>query len=127
MFRIASTGAFVAYWITLFLLTHMKPIETGVPGNDKLAHFVAYGILAFLFMLCLHVNGHRISRRWMLVTFALAITYGMLDEWSQMYVGRTCSFNDWIADAAGAAAGIFLFRQISQLRVQEPAADNQAS
>ena len=37
--------------------------------------------------------------------------YGASDEWHQYFVpGRSCEFGDWIADTAGGALAIALYR-----------------
>jgi VanZ family protein len=38
-----------------------------------------------------------------------------MDEWTQLYAGRYASSLDWLADAAGAAAGLAVFAWWSKL------------
>lgn len=52
------------------------------------------------------------SARLLLAWAGAYLVYGVLDEWLQSYVGRSMSFNDWLADAVGVAAAtiILLFQ-----------------
>jgi VanZ family protein len=65
-----------------------------IPFGDKVAHGVAFGILAF----CLYMATRN---TW----FALFVTslYGLFDEIHQMFTpGRSVDMTDWIADTLGA-------------------------
>jgi len=78
-------------------------------GWDKLAHAVAFALLAAL---SLGVLAR--SRRWLWWTFGYGAVIGALTEWFQSFTpGRTMSLYDWIADAVGtlvvmAAAAVWL-------------------
>ena len=83
--------------------------------SDKLIHMSEYAILAILFARAIH---HSSQRKWMLMTWALAVYFvaffGITDEFHQSFVaGRTSDLVDWFADVSGGAigaAGYLLFK-----------------
>ena len=106
------------YWAMAFTATHL-PGETvhglgrqfRLPFGhlDKIAHFALYLGLSFLLMWFLH---HRIRNRLSatLMTLAVALGYGALDEWLQSFVpNRSMDLADWAADGVGVTIGIGLF------------------
>jgi VanZ family protein len=103
-----------AYWVVLFVLTHLprSRLPHG-PSNDKLNHFLAYLVLAFLIGATLW-QAFPARRRWIpLLVVAAAMAYGAFDEFTQIAVGRDCELNDWLADVSGAAfagAGLYLLQ-----------------
>lgn len=106
-----SRVALAGFWIAIFTATHM-PISTtiGPPDyGDKIAHFSAYLILAFLLATTWQLAGGILTRRHLVIVWLAVIAYGAFDEITQIPVGRDCEFLDWVADAGGAAAGLLLF------------------
>jgi VanZ family protein len=87
--------ALVAYWIALFAATHYPriPIPGEVPHGDKLVHFTAFGLLAFLFRKAVPLG--------VWPSAAILIAYAALDEWLQQFVGRFTDPIDFVANAAG--------------------------
>lgn len=100
----------------IFFLSH----QTGdslhlpsLPGIDKLAHLLAYGVLAATILFAF-------NERWkserpgttVLVTTIFCILFGISDEIHQSFVpGREPSLLDLAADGAGAAlAGLLWLR-----------------
>ena len=83
------------------------PPRHGLPF-DKLAHFVGYMALAWLLALALG----RICRFWLATALTIVIlgAYGVLDELTQPWVGRTADLMDYLADLVGCAAGIAVSR-----------------
>ena len=101
----------IIYWITLFALTTV-PVDV-VPQlfnyQDKIEHFVAYGVLAFLLTLALFFQkrSRLISSKAFLFTFIFILAYGAIDEIHQLLVpGRFCDLYDWLADSLGGSIGI---------------------
>jgi VanZ family protein len=92
---------------TIFLLSHQPgdTLDLGqIPGSDKLAHLVVYGVLAAT-VLFAHQPGIRKSRpRRVAVSAALVcLVYGVADEWHQSFIpGRFVSVGDVVADVSGA-------------------------
>ncbi len=117
IWRNVVTLTLAAYWITLFISTHI-PIdpEFGIPGNDKTLHFVGYGILGALLMLVLLARGNGSRPEAAVVwpvglwlgLWGLIAVYGAFDELTQSLVGRHCDFKDWLADICGGAIGLTL-------------------
>jgi VanZ family protein len=107
--RMGLTIALVGYWLALFVGTHIpripKPLE--MPGGDKWQHFAAYAGLAFLLAAC---RSFRKPLTWRLAlsVAAIVIGYGIVDELTQIPVGRDAEFNDWLADSVGTGIGIGL-------------------
>lgn len=120
LFNILSNNTFlliylplVVYWIGLFVLTTI-PVES-MPRlfeyQDKIEHFVAYGVLAFLLTLTLSFQkrSNLLSSKAFLFAFIFILAYGAVDELHQLIVpGRYCDFYDWIADSVGGSLGIGL-------------------
>lgn len=90
-----------ALWAaTIFTVSSQPGGAVGLPSPwDKLAHMLTYAILAWLL---------RKSGPSPLGATALAILYGLSDEWHQSFVpGRFCDATDLLADSAGALFGSF--------------------
>jgi VanZ family protein len=79
---------------------------------DKVYHFIEYGILSFL--LCrafMNSQRKRLSNYAMLFAILATVVFGMTDEIHQAFVpNRSSSVADWVSDALGAIAGIFILR-----------------
>ena len=99
----------ILYWIILF-------IGTTIPSNsfsdvlnvgDKLKHFFAYFILAFLLSLNLHFQKkwEKIAVSAFFYAFLITVVYGLLDELHQIPIsGR---YFDWL-DLAANFIGILI-------------------
>ncbi len=99
----------LVYWPALFILAHIPiPLLIRRAGvSDKCIHFLAYLILVFLLWFATNPDKKVIWRKaaaWWV--FAAMIGYGIADELSQSYVGRTCDVRDFGADVAGVVAGL---------------------
>lgn len=110
--RLQSVRRFVgwttlAYWIALFVATHipLPPLPASGMGSDKVAHVAAFAGLGFLCGLWLALGG-RLSLARTLLLLAVLTVYGAVDEWLQQFVGRFTDLDDWIADVSGAAIGV---------------------
>ena len=105
-------AATITFWVALSVLTHL-PLDRYIPEEqkqwmqflDKPEHFVAYFILTGLLGCSLAASyPRRPHLAWLAVPIALA--YGAVDEWTQAWVNRTCSLNDWFANAVGTFAAV---------------------
>jgi VanZ family protein len=102
----------VAWVVVIFVVSSIPAPPTlgpEFPFRDKLAHFVEYVILGLL--LFRSVRWEISASRWATFGFLLSVaaTMGALNELCQSFVpAREMSIGDWVADAAGAAAGIAL-------------------
>jgi len=104
--------ALLGYWVSLFIATHWPnnlPILGGGQA-DKVVHFAAFGLLAFLLAAATQTRGLRQTRGTLVLLWSVVALYGMADELLQTPVGRSCEFYDWLADAIGAAIGLAVFR-----------------
>ena len=103
----------ILYWLLIFIGTSLPSDElsTMIEIGDKLKHFLAYFILAILLGLNLHFQDKwkSISINYLIFTFIICTTYGVLDELHQMLVpNRSAEFYDWIADLLGSSIGVIL-------------------
>jgi VanZ family protein len=105
------------YWLTLLVATHLPAQVAGLPRNqaDKLIHFVAYAVLAWLLASAWQASVGRLNARHLKFAWLVVVLYGAIDEITQPLVGRTMSVADWLADAAGAAVGLIVFRVTSRV------------
>jgi VanZ family protein len=111
----AVAWAAVIYWFSSLSTLPVPQLD----GLDKVEHFTAYGLLAYL-----SARGCAASRlppAWGLV---LACLYGVSDELHQAFVpGRSADVFDWMADAAGAAAALYLYHRRRSHAAPSAAAD----
>ncbi len=103
--------ALVAYWVALCIGTHLPGGFVGTPlVSDKALHFFAYAGLGFLLAAMLSLLGIRNSRAYWTAVL-VAVAYGAVDELGQIPIpGRTAEGLDWLADVAGAVAGVIGYR-----------------
>lgn len=92
----------------IFYLSSQPVIDTPMlfPGQDKLFHLIAFGLLGFLLMGAMKTtsSGYLTGQVWF--TAALVASYGVLDEVHQYFVpGRTAEIYDALADATGGLLG----------------------
>ena len=94
----------------IFYLSSQPSIETPslFPGQDKLFHLMAFGILGLLTMGALQAShGGYPTRQVWLVALAVML-YGILDEFHQYFVpGRSADVYDVLADAIGGLLGVW--------------------
>ena len=84
----------VIIFVALLFWGGSQPEAAGLfqPPWDKVAHFMAFGLLAF--MLWVGFQG-----RWPLLIILLVGCVGALDEWRQTFLpGRTMSLGDFAMD-----------------------------
>ena len=95
-----------AYWVFLFCTTPFPRLELGldVPESDKLAHLIAFGLLALLFWKFAESYRRPTPAGFVWRAAACLLAYAAVDEWLQQYVGRSTSLWDFAADAVGIAA-----------------------
>ncbi len=120
MRRIDKIWLFVAlvYYTALMVLTHIPQermvADLGVFNLDKLLHVGAYLVLTFLLTkVCVPSMGLQ-----GLYIVPLVLVLAALDEWTQAYVGRTCSLADYAADCVGMA--LVLMGQYATRRLWHP-------
>ncbi len=86
----------IALMALIFYVSSSSGFSVGIPSPwDKLIHASVFGMLAWLW---------RQSGASSLVAFALAVLYGVSDEYHQSFTpGRYSDILDLLADATGAA------------------------
>ncbi len=99
-------AATLGWMMMIFLLSHQPelPAPTWFPGQDKLAHFLVFGLLGYLFARAFRPEGPRSLADVALIA-GFVLIYGITDELHQSYVpGRTPDAFDVIANTAGGLA-----------------------
>ena len=114
----------VSYWILIFILT-------SIPGNvmpkifefsDKIKHFGAYSVLAFLLNFALYTqNRYPVVKKYSyFFTFLITLFYGLFDEVHQIFIpGRFFDWYDLLADAIGSLIGILVSLYIISINKKE--------
>ncbi len=100
------------YAAALFVATHipvaqLPPLHT----SDKLLHFGAYAIFGLL-LAAAWDPGRAPARRALMSALGALALFAALDELLQIPVGRHGDPWDWLADVAGAAAGLIAARAL---------------
>jgi VanZ family protein len=107
-FRIAVLALF-GYWLVLFVATHIPAgyVEQ-IKTSDKLLHFGAFFVLAFLLAWAIPTQPARPMIN-VLLALAIAIGYAGVDELTQIPVGRHADWLDFIADSCGSIVGLVCY------------------
>jgi VanZ family protein len=107
------TWILLAWWLAMFLLTHLPGIDQWKPKSgwpikdpDKLVHFVLFGTWAALWVWVLAGHGRRLTWAASLYLIAGAALYAAFDEVTQGPVGRTPDVDDWLLDMIGCLFGL---------------------
>lgn len=115
------TALFPILYMALLLVTACVPTDGSevtdhhflwflalVPVDiQNFLHIPAYAILAFLWRWSLNPMPSRLAS---LVSFALTMSFGVVQEWAQSLVpGRYASLSDVLFDAVGALIGLCLY------------------
>jgi VanZ family protein len=105
--RSALTGVLALYWVILFVATHLARLPAAVESaaSDKWYHFGGYAVLTLLLSARI-VLSRSLTWKSAIATLCAIGLYGVVDEISQIPVGRDAEIADWCADIAGAAVGL---------------------
>jgi len=98
--------------LTLSSLPDFQAPELFPKYSDKIVHLIEYMIWGILFLLMLKQED-RIQNVWraLFIMLIFGVILGILDEFHQMFVsGRNADIIDLIADSAGLAIAMILFR-----------------
>ncbi|MBW3598714.1 MAG: VanZ family protein [Planctomycetes bacterium] len=107
-----TAAALAVYWSLLFIATHNSTLAyvDAPPYAHETFHFTGYAVLTLLAAVTVF-GGGRWSPRSAAALLAVVIVFGALDEVMQMPIpARTAQMRDWACDAAGALAGLAVFR-----------------
>ncbi len=112
----------VAVWLLLIYIFssigNLPQINNYNLPVDKVAHFVEFGILAYLFIRALYYGtGLFDLKQSILITSGVALFFAASDEFHQLYVpGRLASYTDLIADCAGIGISLLVFAMFLKAR-----------
>src|SRR5258705_714639 len=123
--RRVLTSVLVAYWVFALGMTHIPhPPPLGPVTSDKLAHFLAYGLLTGLLFLALW-NWRPGWRYLPLIVLGIVVAYAAFDELTQPIFGRDCEFLDWVADSSAAVVAVSVLGAV-RLRIKRENATGDA-
>ncbi len=100
--------------VTIFYLSSLKSIQTGLSFGIDLSYLYHFGIFAlFTFFLVMWIKGNnKFNLKYFLIIFLISIVYAISDEVHQIFVpGRFASITDFLVDGIGSlfAVGIYFF------------------
>ncbi len=103
-------------WLAAFAATHM-PAENipTTPGGPAAMHLIGYFGLTVMFVATLAAHRVRRGRRILSAAIVLPV-YGLVDEWTQSFVGRDADVVDCLVDVAGALLAVVLVELILAAR-----------
>src|SRR5262249_9657674 len=91
----------------LFCSTHLPGLQLGgPPQSDKLVHFVAFSILAFLFWRGCQSASRTLGPQFIWTALPILIAYAGGDEYLQQFVGRGTEWEDFASDTVGIIATV---------------------
>lgn len=94
--------------LTLSSIPDFAPPKIGLPGVDKIAHFLEYAGFAFLIGRSLPRTA-RFSHRWFSTGMLLVALFAALDEnWQRLIPGRFPDLFDYLVDLLGGLTGLSL-------------------
>ncbi len=90
---------------------NMNIIDFGFSFQDKLFHFIVFGILAILMARSFKKSKlNFFNKYYHVLAILLTGIYGVIDEYHQYFVpGRFSTVGDWLADLLGAIVFIIVF------------------
>jgi len=105
------------YWLLIFILTSIpgRSMPKIFGFSDKIKHFGAYLVLAFLlnFALIIQKKYSLINKYSIIFTFLIVLFYGLFDEVHQIFIpGRFFDWWDLVANGVGSLLGIILVKVI---------------
>ena len=103
----------IAWMVLIFIMSSQSSVPvSGGWGQDKLMHFICYGILGFMLARSFKNAQEGLSWKQIALVSLIAFAYGASDEFHQSFVpGREASLGDLLADTLGGIAGAMLLRR----------------
>ena len=101
----------LAWMAVLFYLSHQPSLDAPMlfPGQDKLFHALAYGVLGFLLLGSRAPATDGFPALQIRSSILIASLYGISDEFHQYFIpGRSADAWDWVADTLGAVIAVSL-------------------
>ncbi len=109
-FNIKSLITAILFTAAVLVFTHLPqetmPSPLQKDGIDKLQHVLAYGVITFLFLISLRTSPTILSA---LLLFLAVSVIGAFDELTQLFVNRTASVTDLVADIVGILSALLFF------------------
>lgn len=100
----------IVYLCVLFTATHIPSLPAvGVSLSDKVEHFFAYGLLTIFVLAGWELSIGVLQAKHYFAVWLAGTLYAIVDEATQIPVGRTCDVHDWAADVFGILAGMIAF------------------
>ncbi len=116
-----AIAAFCLYIPVLFTGTHWPKlqIEGPVERPDLIVHLAAFGLWSTLCALCAWW-GPVASRRNLLITWIVGVSYAAIDEGLQAIpaLQRTCAWDDYAANVGGITLGVSTVLLIARIRAR---------
>ena len=107
-FNIKWLATAILFTAAVLIFTHLPqeamPSPLQKDGVDKLQHVLAYGVITFLFLISLKTSPSILSA---LFLFLVVLVIGAFDEITQLFVNRTASVTDLVADIVGILFVLF--------------------
>ncbi len=105
----------VLAWMIVISAVSSAPTDSipdlGVVGADKFVHFTEFLVFGMILLRALSGSNLKINLFWMVVlSIIISCFYAAIDELHQSFIpGRRADIFDFLADAAGAILGVFLY------------------
>ena len=106
----------IAYFILLATATHLPPrTDALLVGSDKLYHFGAYAVLAVVVLAGWELTLGRLEPKHFFGVWLAGTLYGVIDELTQIPVGRDGDVHDWMFDVLGVTCGLAAYLLVRRL------------
>ena len=99
------TLAYAAVILIISSIPDLNPPQLGFEFQDKLYHFIEYGIFSILLFFSLLNSSRDFFRKYVLViSIFIGASYAIIDEIHQRFIpGRSADILDFVADFLGVA------------------------
>jgi VanZ family protein len=106
--RIPYSWLTLVYAVLILIVSSIPDLKTpqlGFEYQDKLYHFIEYGIFsAFLFFALLNSSRDFLRKNVLMISLLIGASFGILDELHQKFIpGRQADILDFTADFVGIA------------------------
>ncbi|MCE5326975.1 MAG: VanZ family protein [Planctomycetaceae bacterium] len=100
-------------WTAAWIITHLPPRDIPhMEVGDKVLHVTGYFLIALAFGALLAAYGVRSLRRAIIMITVMAL-YGVFDELTQPYFGRSADVMDWLADLHGTVLAVLVLQLLT--------------
>ncbi|MHC4153051.1 MAG: VanZ family protein [Planctomycetota bacterium] len=110
MFKLRWLTVAIISTLLVVALTHIPqkyvPEELEIFSADKILHVISYGLITSLFLASIK-KPTSFKTSFLVITLLAAIAG--LDEYTQLFVGRTASLIDWAADILGIILAVIIW------------------